>query len=582
MEAAMTNTFHVPDEFIQGFMKAGQSMFESFTRTYSAQLGDISPIGVPHVPGASSTGVKFAELQTRYYQQQMELWMGALARASGQPHEPVAAPAKGDRRFHGAEWRENPYYDFLKQQYLINARLISDMVETADVDEKARDKLRFYSRQYIDSMSPANFAATNPEVLKLALESKGETIKVGFENLVEDIRKGRISITDESAFEVGKNVAISQGAVVFENELIQLIEYAPATEKVAARPLLIVPPCINKFYILDLQPENSFVRYAVEQGNTVFVVSWRNIPPELGHTTWDDYLSNGVMKAIEVTRAITGADKVNTLGWCVGGTILSSALAVLSARGKNPAASLTLFTSMLDFRDPGELGIFIDEEGVVAREESIGNGGVYPGSELAFVFSTLRANDLIWPYVVNNYLKGKSPEAFDLLYWNADSTNLPGPMYSWYLRNMYLENNLRIPNKLTMCGVPVDLGKVNVPSYILATHEDHIVPWKSAYLSTQLLGGKSAFVLGASGHIAGVINPAAKNKRSYWIGGEQGQDPDRWFDSAKSVPGSWWPNWSEWLKANAGEQVEARTKLGSKQYPPIEPAPGRFVKVRND
>ncbi len=578
----MTAKFNIPDEFVQGFIKAGQSMMESFTKSYAAQIGDIGKIGVPLAPVTPPGGGKLEELQTRYYQQQMELWMGTLARAAGQPHEPVATPQKGDRRFNAAEWRDNPYYDFLKQQYLMNARLISDMVETADVDEKTRDKLRFYSRQYIDSMSPANFAATNPEVLKLALESKGETVKAGFESLIEDIRKGRISLTDESAFEIGRNIAVSEGAVVFENDLMQLIQYAPSTKKVATRPLLIVPPCINKFYILDLQPENSFVRYAVEQGNTVFLISWRNITPELGHITWDHYLSDGVMKAIEVALAITGADKINTLGWCVGGTLLSCTLAVLRGRGDNTVASLTLFTSMLDFRDPGELGIFIDEQGVASREQAIGQGGVYPGKELAFVFSTLRANDLIWSYVVNNYLKGKEPEAFDLLYWNSDSTSLPGPMYCWYLRNMYLENNLRIPNKLTMCGVSVDLGKVDVPSYILATHEDHIVPWKSAYLSTQLLGGESTFVLGASGHIAGVINPASKNKRNYWINGEQGKDAERWFDTATSVAGSWWPNWSVGLKAKAGKQVPARAKLGSDQYPVIEPAPGRYVKVRSD
>lgn len=577
----MTYKFEIPDEFFQGFMTTGQDLWKNFTNTYAKQLGDGGKLGQTGLipPNVQQT----TELQMCYYQQQMELWMATLARAGGaQPSEPVASPAKGDRRFSSAEWKENPYFDFLKQQYLINARLIGDMVETAEVNEATRNKLRFYSRQYIDSMSPANFPATNPDVLKLALESKGETLKAGFKNLIEDAKKGRISLTDEAAFEIGRNIAVSEGAVVFENDLFQLIQYAPLTKTVGTRPLLIVPPCINKFYILDLQPENSFVSYAVSQGNTVFLISWRNITAEQSNVVWDDYLQTGVMKAIEVALAITDTDQLNTVGWCVGGTLLSSTVAVLRGRGDNPVASMTLFTAMLDFRDPGELGIFIDEKGVRSREQAIGDGGVYPGKELAFVFSSLRANDLIWPYVTNNYLKGKTPEAFDLLYWNSDSTNLPGPMYCWYLRNMYLENNLRIPNKLSMCGVPVDLGKIDMPSYILATHEDHIVPWTSAYLTTGLVGGEATFVLGASGHIAGVINPAAKNKRNFWVGGEKGADAEHWFETAQSVAGSWWPHWSEWLAAKAGKKISARSQLGSSQYPATEAAPGRYVKVRND
>jgi polyhydroxyalkanoate synthase len=429
-------------------------------------------------------------------------------------------------------------------------------------------------------MSPANFAATNPDVLKAAFESKGESVKAGFENLLADLRKGGITITDETAFEIGKTVAVSEGAVIFENELFQLIQYAPLTEQVASRPLLIVPPSINKFYILDLQPENSFVRFAAEHGQTVFVVSWRNPDASCSHITWDDYLAKGAMKAIEVALAVSGADKVNAVGWCVGGTILSSALAVMRAQGDESVASLTLLTTMLDFRDPGDLGVFIDEQGVAKREQTIGKGGIYSGAELGFVFQTLRANDLIWSNVINNYLKGKSPEAFDLLYWNADATNLPGPMYAWYLRNMYFENNLRVPGKLSMCGTKVDLGDIDMPSYVLATQEDHIVPWRSAYQTTQLVGGKSQFVLGASGHIAGVINPASKNKRSYWTGGQQGDDAQAWLASATETPGSWWNHWIKWLSPNAGKAVAARRKLGGKKHPVIEAAPGRYVKVR--
>jgi polyhydroxyalkanoate synthase subunit PhaC len=510
----------------------------------------------------------------------MALWMGASAAAAGHAGEPVVAPERGDRRFSADEWRSNPWYSVLKQTYLLNARLLDDVVETSNLDAKAKHKARFFTRQLIDSLSPANFAATNPDAIKLALETQGESVKAGLSNLLDDLKRGRISITDESAFEVGRNVAVSKGSVVFENPLFQLIQYAPLTEQVAQRPLVIVPPCINKFYILDLQPENSFVRFACEQGQTVFVVSWCNPGPELGKITWDDYLEQGAMKAIEVALAISGADKVNAVGWCVGGTILSSALAVQRERGVKSVASLTLLTTMLDFQEPGDLGVFIDEQGVSKREQEIGAGGIYPGAELGFVFQTLRANDLIWPYVVSNYLKGKSPDAFDLLYWNSDSTNLPGPMYCWYLRNMYLENNLCVPNRLTMCGTSVDLGKIDMPSYVLATQEDHIVPWRAAYRSTQLLGGKSQFVLGASGHIAGVINPASKNKRSYWVDGTLGDDAEQWLASAQAVPGSWWTHWMKWLKGHAGKAVPARERLGNAKYKPIEPAPGRYVKVR--
>ena len=561
----MASPFGMPDEFVQGFFKSGQTLLQGF-----ASRPDI-------------TASPLAKAQAHYWEQQMALWMGMLASAaSGKGPEPVVAAERGDRRFHAEDWRDNPWYSLLKQTYLLNARLLGDMVESADLDEKEKHKLRFFTRQFIDSMSPANFPATNPEALKLALETKGDSIRAGFANLLEDLRRERIAITDENAFEVGRNVAVSKGAVVFENELFQLIQYAPLTERVATRPLLIVPPCINKFYILDLQPENSFVRFACEQELTVFLVSWRNPQAELGQTTWDDYIESGAIKAIELVLSISGADKVNVLGWCVGGTILSSALAVLRARGDKTVSSVTLLTTMLDFRDPGDLGVFIDEQGVSQREQSIGKEGIYPGKELGFVFQTLRANDLIWPYVVSNYLKGKSPEAFDLLYWNADGTNLPGPMYAWYLRNMYLENNLCLPNRLTMCGTHVDLGRVDMPCYVLATQEDHIVPWRSAYRTTQLVGGRTQFVLGASGHIAGVINPASKNKRSYWVDGALGDDPEQWLASAQSIQGSWWTHWIKWLKPQASKQIPARRRLGDAKHKPVEPAPGRYVKARAD
>jgi len=564
----MSSPFNMPDEYVQGFFKAGQSLIQALSPLHSA----------PNEIAAPARGAPLAELQLNYFQQQLALWARMMAGGAGT--EALVAPERGDRRFNAAEWRDNPAYSLLKQSYLLNSRLFTDVVEAADLDDATKHKLRFYTRQFVDAMSPANFAATNPDVLKVALESKGESVKAGFENLLADMRKGGLTITDESAFEVGKNVAVSEGAVIFENDLFQLIQYAPLTDQVASRPLVIVPPCINKFYILDLQPENSFVRFAAEQGHTVFLVSWRNPDASCGHVTWDEYLAQGAMKAIEVALAVSGADKVNAVGWCVGGTILSSAVAVMRARGDESVASLTLLTTMLDFGDPGDLGVFIDEQGVAQREQTIGQGGIYPGSELGFVFQTLRANDLIWPNVINNYLKGKSPEAFDLLYWNADATNLPGPMYAWYLRNMYLENNLRVAGKLTMCDTPVDLGDIDMPSYVMATQEDHIVPWRSAYQTTQLVSGKSQFVLGASGHIAGVINPASKNKRSYWTGGKQGDDAQAWLASATETPGSWWNHWIKWLAPKSGKPVASRKRLGNAKYKPIEPAPGRYVKVR--
>jgi polyhydroxyalkanoate synthase len=430
----------------------------------------------------------------------------------------------------------------------------------------------------IDAMSPANFPWTNPEALKLAFDTRGDSLAQGLKHLASDLDKGLVSMTDERAFELGRNLAVTPGAVVFENDYFQLIQYRPATATVYALPLLMVPPCINKYYILDLQPENSFVRFAVEQGHTVFMVSWRNMPAAMGHASWDDYLEHGVLKAMAVTAEIGGTEKINALGFCVGGTLLGSALAVARARGNDPVASVTLLASLLDFSDTGELSVFVDEAYVKRREHDFASGGVLYGRELALTFASLRANDLIWHYVVNNYLKGRTPEPFDLLFWNADSTNLPGAMYVYYIRNMYLENNLRVPGKLTMCGTAVDIGTVDAPAYVLATREDHIVPWKTAYGSGRLLAGKVKFVLAASGHVAGVINPASKDRRSYWLNDHFGGDPEGWLSAAVPHPGSWWTHWSAWLETYGGGKVPARNNLGGGHYNEIEPAPGRYVR----
>jgi polyhydroxyalkanoate synthase subunit PhaC len=525
------------------------------------------------------------ELQTSYLQESTELWNRTL-------QAPTAAPA--DRRFAAKDWATNPASAYTAQMYLLNARTLLQMADHLQGDEKTKQRIRFAVQQWVDAAAPSNYLALNPEAQRKALDTQGESLAHGIKQLLNDVRQGHMSQTDESVFEIGRNVATTEGTVVFENELFQLIEYKPLTAKVFERPMLFVPPCINKFYILDLQPENSLIRHTVAQGNRLFVVSWRNPDDSLKHTTWDDYIENAAIRAIELVQEISGSKQINTLGFCVGGTILSTALAVLAARGQKPAASVTLLTTFLDFTSTGVLDLFIDETMVQMREmtlgpKSPGGGALLKGQELATTFSFLRPNDLVWNYVVGNYLKGETPPAFDLLYWNSDGTNLPGPMYCWYLRNTYLENNLVVPGKLTVCGEKVDLRKIDAPAYVYASREDHIVPWEGAYRNTRVLGGPGAtrakpvrFVLGASGHIAGVINPPAKGKRSHWIGAgaalpEQAQD---WFDKAKEVPGSWWPDWSAWLAGHAGKQIAAPKSPGSRKHPAIEPAPGRYVKQK--
>ncbi|MGQ3053597.1 MAG: class I poly(R)-hydroxyalkanoic acid synthase [Roseateles sp.] len=530
-----------------------------------------------HLPQISPTAL--AELQADYLKQATALWNTSLGQGE--------VPAIGDRRFAAPEWRANPAASFMSQLYLLNAQTLSRMASAVDADDKTKARIRFAVQQFVDAVAPSNFLALNPEAQKLALDSKGETLSRGLQHLWDDVQRGHVSQTDESAFEVGKNVATTAGSIVFENDLFQLIEYAPLTAQVHARPFLLVPPCINKYYILDLQPDNSLIRYAVSEGHRVFVVSWRNPDVSIQHLTWDDYIEQGAIRAIRVVQEIAGQDKINALGFCVGGTILATALAVLAARGEQPAASLTLLTTLLDFADNGILDIFVDEAMVRLREATLGPDSpkgpqLLHGQELATTFSFLRPNDLVWNYVVGNYLKGEAPPAFDLLYWNGDSTNLPGPMYCWYLRHTYLQNELKQPGKLTVCGEKLDLGAIDAPVYIYGSREDHIVPWQAAYRSTQLLTGKKRFVMGASGHIAGVINPPAKGKRSHWIGkgATLPADAEAWLSNATEHPGSWWPDWSAWLASHAGPSKPAPKVPGNRKYKAIEPAPGRYVKVK--
>ncbi len=530
---------------------------------------------VPALPKIQFSPDKLQQLQQQYLRDATELWSQTL-------EGKVSAT---DKRFAGQAWSANPVAAYGAASFLLNARTFMALADAVDADEKTRARLRFAVEQWMAATAPSNFMAFNVEAQQKAIDTKGESIAKGLQNLLHDIGQGHVSMTDESQFEVGRNVATTEGAVVFENALFQLIEYKPLTAKVHQTPFLLVPPCINKYYILDLQPDNSLIRYAVQQGLRTFVVSWRNPDASLATKTWDNYIQDAAIKAIAVTRDITGSKTINALGFCVGGTILATALAVLAARGEKPVASATFLTTLLDFTDTGVLDLFIDEAFVKYRETEMGKGGLMKGSDLNSTFSFLRPNDLMWNYVVGNYLKGETPPPFDLLYWNSDSTNLPGPFYAWYLRNTYFENNLVKPGKTDVCGQKVDLGRLDMPAYIYGSREDHIVPIGGAYASTQVLPGKKRFVMGASGHIAGVINPPAKNKRSYWTNDKlpQGKFPvaqTEWLKTATEHPGSWWTDWSAWLKGHAGKQTPAPKSYGSRKYPAIEAAPGRYVKAK--
>lgn len=547
---------------------------------FSAGAGQFDPSSVTKQLtelGASLDPADVVRLQQDYAQQFSELWQGMAG---------AKIPAVTDRRFSAPAWQENPYFAFQAAAYQLNSRFLLSLADAVKGTDKVRHKLRFAVQQMIDAMSPANFLATNPVAQQKLLETKGESLTKGIAQLVSDLQKGHVSQTDETAFEVGKDVATSEGAVIFENELFQLIQYKPLTKTVHTVPLLIVPPCINKFYILDLQPQNSLVRYTVEQGHTVFLISWRNADASVDTATWDQYVDDAVVRAIHIAQEVSGQDQINALGFCVGGTILSCALAVLAARGEDPISSLTLLTTFLDFDDTGAIDVYIDEMQLAMREQMIGKRGLMAGRDFSSAFSSLRPNDLLWNYVESNYLKGEAPTAFDLLYWNADSTNVPGPMFCYYLRQMYLENALKEPGKLTIAGEKIDLRKITAPAFIYASREDHIVPWKSAYASVGLINAakraNNRFVLGASGHIAGVINPAAKNKRNYWSNDKLEADADAWFAKAVEHPGSWWPEWAAFLAKHAGRKVAAPKKAGTARYKEIEPAPGRYVKVKAD
>jgi polyhydroxyalkanoate synthase subunit PhaC len=536
------------------------------------------------ITGLSVPLPQMAQIQADYLRRATELWNKSFQHLQRDTAQTVTEPI-GDRRFAHAAWLTNPASALTAQLYLLNSRALTQLADSVEGDAKTKARIRFAVQQWIDAASPSNFLALNPEAVQKALDTKGESLMQGMQHLLDDTRKGHVSQTDESVFEVGRNVATTAGTVVFENDLMQLIEYAPLTAKVHTVPMLFVPPCINKFYILDLQPDNSLIRYTVAQGHRTFVLSWRNPDESLVGKTWDDYIEEGPIAAIRTVQAICNAPQINTLGFCVGGTLLSTALAVLAAGGEQAARSVTLLTTLLDFESTGILDIFIDEPMVQMREMTLGDQspsgpGLLKGKELATTFSFLRPNDLVWNYVVGNYLKGESPPPFDLLYWNGDATNLPGPMYCWYLRHTYLQNELKQPGRLTVSGQKVDLGKINAPVFIYGSREDHIVPWTAAYASVPLLTGPRQFVLGASGHIAGVINPPAKGKRSYWTNAKLPVMAHDWLDTATEHPGSWWTTWTDWLKPQGGKLVAAPKAPGNAKFKAIEAAPGRYVKVK--
>ena len=547
------------------------------------------------LPAVQFDTAKLQAVQQNYLQAASALWNQGLQTSSpdGQPAQALSnvskTPPKADPRFASAAWTTNPVAKFAADMYLLNSQTMRALVDAVQTDAKTKSRLVFAMEQASAALAPSNFLAMNADVLQKALESQGASLAAGLKNMLHDIQQGHVSMTDESVFEVGKNVATTEGAVVFENEFFQLLEYKPLTDEIYETPFLFVPPCINKYYILDLQPENSLIRYTVSQGHRTFVISWRNPDASMDEKTWDDYIEQAAIKAISTVQTVTGSDKINALGFCVGGTILATALAVLAARGEKPVASLTLLTSMLEFSDTGILDIFIDESSVAYREAEMGKKGLLKGQDLASTFSSLRPNELVWNYVVGNYLKGETPPPFDLLYWNSDSTNLPGPFYAWYLRNTYFENNLAKPDRLTVCGEKIDLRRLDMPAYIYGSREDHIVPIGGAYASTQLLPGLKRFVMGASGHIAGVINPPQKKKRSYWTHPDlESAGADQKFPAAQAQwllgstehPGSWWTDWSAWLADFAGAKIAAPTAYGNAAYRAIEAAPGRYVKAR--
>jgi polyhydroxyalkanoate synthase len=526
---------------------------------------------------------KLVEAQSELVGDFLQLGTASMQRLMGGEAPPVVEPEPGDNRFKDPDWSANPYFDFWKQSYLITTRWLEDLLErTEGLDERTRQRAEFYLKQVASALSPSNFPLTNPEVLRETFASSGNNLVQGMTNLVHDMEKSgdilSISQTDTEAFEVGRNIATSPGKVIFQNDILQLIQYAPSTDSVYQRPLLIIPPWINKFYILDLGPQKSFIRFAVSKGFTVFVVSWVNPDTRLAHKTFEDYMTEGILSATDAVKRETGSDKVNVIGYCVGGTLLGTTLAYLAARGDEPFASATFFAAQVDFTKAGDLMLFIDDAQLKALEEMMAERGYLDGSRMATVFNLLRPKDLIWPYIINNYMLGKKPFPFDLLFWNQDSTRMPAANHSFYLREFYHENKLA-RGQMSIAGVKLDLGKVKLPIYELCAKEDHIAPAKSVFIGSKLFGGPVTYVLAGSGHIAGVINPPDRPKYQYWTNDKKTATLEAWLEGAREHPGSWWPHYADWLAKHSGGQVKARTP--GQNLGVIEDAPGRYVKIKS-
>jgi polyhydroxyalkanoate synthase len=566
----------------------GQRIVADFLKRQTDGTGNPDPLNIggafmEMTARLMSNPARLVQAQLGFWQDYLTLWSNTARRMMGEQVNPVIEEQKTDRRFKDDAWRENEVFDFIRQSYLLSARYFTNAVNSADgLDEKTAQKVDFYTRQFVDAMSPANFVMTNPEVLRRTAETGGTNLLKGLSNLLADLERGkgrlRIRMTDDTKFRVGENIAVTPGKVVFQNELMQLIQYNPTTEKVLKRPLVIFPPWINKFYILDLRPKNSFIRWAVEQGHTVFVASWVNPDERLAEKGFDDYMKQGVLAALDAIEQATGERQVNAIGYCLGGTLLATTLAHMAAKRDTRIKSATYFVTLTDFEQPGELGVFIDEEQLKALEDKMGKRGFLDGSEMATTFNMLRANDLIWSFVVNNYLLGQDPFPFDLLYWNDDSTRMPARMHSFYLRRMYQANDLCKPGAIELLGTKIDLSKIKVPTYMISTREDHIAPWQSTYRATQIYSGPVRFVLAASGHIAGVVNPPDSGKYSHWINEDLPADPEAWLEGATELAGSWWPDWHRWVTGLDKAMVPARVP-GEGKLPVIEDGPGSYVRV---
>ncbi|MEQ9566812.1 MAG: class I poly(R)-hydroxyalkanoic acid synthase [Pseudomonadales bacterium] len=582
-QAAFQESQDMGKKMLQSAIQQNMSMFKG----YSADPFNMGKTYMDALMSLWRNPVATMNAQTEFMRDSLRLWQYTAQRLAGDESstDPVIEPQIGDIRWRSEDWSSNLVFDYIKQSYLLSARLIESTMDSAEgLDEKEQKRLSFFTKQLVDAMAPTNYPMTNPEVLKATLENKGENLVAGLKNFVRDLEQGdgklKIAMTDPDAFTLGENVATTPGKVIFQNRMFQLIQYSPSTEKVNKRPLLIFPPWINKFYILDLQPKNSLIKWMVDQGHTVFVVSWVNPDDDsFADVGWETYLTEGIYEALDQVEKETAVSEINVVGYCIAGTLLASALAHMKAGGDGRIKSATFFTALIDFSEPGDLGVFVDDAQISMLEEGIEERGFHSGKSMSSAFNMLRSNDLIWSFYINNYLLGKDPTIFDLLYWNSDSTNMPGKMHSYYLRNMYLENKLCQPGALNIADVDIDVSTVDIPCYFISAHDDHIAPWVSTYAGARLFSGPVRFVLGGSGHIAGIVNPPAKNKYGYRVGpAKLPAHPDDWLKKAKEHEGSWWPDWDKWLKSKEKEQVDARPP--GKVLGVLEDAPGSYVMKR--